>query len=352
MTPLTPPLDSTHVAANKSHFKEANYQPGKVLEAQKNLWRTLGVNGATQRTAAENFLIIGEPFKDDDGTICSRVFNQELFHPYKEPCLTTLHSSDTCSNTKKLSTGGIIWKHVGDDEGQVRDWYAGIGAEAKDGRVLFNLHYKDAWEALFHEPVHEAAPTGGIGTSPRWTYEGYCEIFAKQLATNMGFTGYNIEAGPYGPYAREVQKLIDFTSEAHVARAYFVNDEWSYGLLAPLWYRSVLGHDISGNIAQYIPTDLTPLPSKIDDLLKAVRRNPKPEWYKRWVQLFGVTPQMPALPTIGTPTGLPRLGFPKPLGSTGIPSPLPTPQPVPDPTHIVTNVTLDRYVRKLWAINK
>ncbi|MGC2660997.1 MAG: hypothetical protein WA324_23835 [Bryobacteraceae bacterium] len=351
MTPLSPPLDPTHVTANKLHFQEARYQPDKVLEAQKALWRTLGVDGATQRTAAENFLIIGEPFKDDDGTICSKVFNQELFKPYKEPCLTTLHSSDTCSNVKKRNDGMVVWKHVGDDEGQVRDWYAGIGAEAKDGRVLFNLHYKDAWEALFHEPVHEAAPSGGIGTSPRWTYEGYCEIFAKQLAACMGFTGYNIESGPYGAYAREVQKLIDFTSETYVARAYFVNDEWSYSLLAPLWYRSVLGHDISGNLAHYIPAELVPVPSKVDDLLKAVRRPAKPAWYKRWVGLFGTTQQMPALTAVGGLGGLPKLGFPPTKSPVSTGTPLPT-QTGPQVETIVTNVTFNSYMRKFWAVDK
>lgn len=233
----------------------------------------------------------------------------------------------------------------------MRDWYAGIGAEAKDGRVLFNLHYKDAWDALFHEPVHEAAPSGGIGTSPRWTCEGYCEIFAKRLAETMGFTSYNIESGPYGSYAREVQKLIDFTSETYVARAYFVNDEWSYGLLAPLWYRSVLGHDISGNIAHYLPTELTPVPSKVDDLLKAVKRSTKPDWYKRWVRLFGRAGQMPALPTIGLPSGPPRLGSlpPKFPGSTGTPLP---PQTGQDPTSSVTDLTFNSYIRRFWAVDR
>lgn len=229
---------------------------------------------------------------------------------YKEPCLTTLNSSDTCSNVKKLSSGTVVWKHVGGGEGEVRNWYAGIGAEAKDGRVLFNLHYKDAWEALFHEPVHEAAPSGGVGTSPRWTYEGYCEIFAKQLAARMGHTNYNIESGPYGAYAREVQKLIDFTSETYVARAYFLNGEWAYGLLAPLWYRRVAGHDLSVDISQYIPTDLTEVPGQIESLIKRVPRNPKPEWYKRWVRIFG---RRDPMPTLATNTGARVLDFPNPV---------------------------------------
>lgn len=60
MTPLSPPLDSSHVAVNKIHFQEARYQPEKVLEAQRNLWLSLGVTGASQKTASENFLIISE----------------------------------------------------------------------------------------------------------------------------------------------------------------------------------------------------------------------------------------------------------------------------------------------------
>ena len=352
MTPLSPPLDSSHVAVNKVHFQEARYQPEKVLEAQRNLWLSLGVIGASQKTASENFLIIGEPFRDDDGTICSKVFNSELLQPYKEPCLTTLNSSDTCSNVKKLSSGTVVWKHVGDGEGEVRNWYAGIGAEAKDGRVLFNLHYKDAWEALFHEPVHEAAPSGGVGTSPRWTYEGYCEIFAKQLAARMGHTNYNIESGPYGAYAREVQKLIDFTSETYVARAYFLNDEWAYGLLAPLWYRRVAGHDLSVDISQYIPTDLTDVPGQIESLIKRVPRNPKPEWYKRWVRIFG---RRDPMPTLATTTGAPRLGLPKP---GALPRPGGTNMPLPPQGGNQTNeqetvdLTLNRYARFAWAADR
>src|SRR5215471_2829490 len=138
MTPLN--LDSSHVAANKAHFQEARYHPEKVLEAQRNLWLTLGVNGAKQKTASENFLIIGEPFKENENEneIYSRVFNNELLNPYREPCLTTLNPSDTCSNVKKHSSGWLVWRHVGDNDSAVRAWYAGIGAEAKDGRVLFN----------------------------------------------------------------------------------------------------------------------------------------------------------------------------------------------------------------------
>lgn len=153
MIPLSPPLDNSHVDANKNGFRDARFQPDKVLQAQKNFWAGLGVVGAKQQTAPENFLVIGEPFHDD-GTICSKVFNEELFRPYKEPCLTTLNPSDTCSNCKKLPNDWIVWKHVDDNEAAVRDWYTKIAAEAKNGRVLFNLHYKDAWEALFHEPVH------------------------------------------------------------------------------------------------------------------------------------------------------------------------------------------------------
>ena len=344
MTPLSPPLDSIHVENNKAHFGDAQYQPDKVLQAQRNLWAKLGVRGASQKTEPENFLIIGEPFHDDDGTICSKVFNNELFKPYKEPCLTTLNSSDTCSNVKKLPSGLLVWKHVGDKEDEVRAWYAGIAAEAKDGRVLFNLHYKDAWEALFHEPVHEAAPNGGIGTSPRWTYEGYCEIFAKQLAASMGFAGYSIDAGPYRDFAHNVQKLIDFTSETYVARAYFVNDEWSYGLLAPLWYKFVLGHDISGDIAQYIPADVSEVPSKIRDLLTAVRRPNKPEWYKRWVRLFGCNKSMPVLsaaPPIRRPGSLPGRAA------------MPLPTQGGHETEVI-DLTFDKYSphRRFWTVDE
>lgn len=318
MRTLNPPIDPTHVANNTQHFAQPALQPGKVLDAQKSLWLTLKVTGAQQKTLAQNFLIIGEPF-EEGGAIYSQIFNPKILNPYTPPTLVPLNSSDLCPNVKAMGPTGLAWQHVGDGEPEVRQWYAGVGAEAKDGRVLFNLHYKDAWEALFHEPVHEAAPGGGIGTSPRWIYEGYCEIFAKHLAQSMGFP-YNIESGPYGEYSREVQKLIDFTAETYVARAYFTNDKWSYGLLAPLWYAKVMQHDISPSIATYIPKDVLEVPSDINDLLAPLKRKPlrAPDWYKRWVTLFGRSDQMPALQAtaIASPFGPPPTSPPNLLSHT------------------------------------
>lgn len=343
MTPLS--IDASHVSENKTHFSQSKYQPSAVLEAQRALWRTLNVQGARQKTLAQNFLIIGEPF-EDGGKIYSKIFNAELLRPYTEPSLTALSTTDEFANVRPRS-GGLVWEHAGVDQKGVLEWYAGIGAEAKDGRVLFNLHYHEAWQALFHEPVHEAAPDGGIGTAPRWIYEGYCEVFAKRLAEAMGFSSYNVQAGPYGPYAKEVEKLIEFVSETYVARAYFTNDSWSYGLLAPLWYKALMQHDLSPDIKHYIPSDVTEIPSNIlnDHLKPLTRRGARPEWYKRWVTIFGRSTQMPELATAAVAN--PGLGKLQPLQRPGV-----VPTPMPTGEHITTTLTLNRYVRPVWATDR
>lgn len=183
-----------------------------------------------------------------------------------------------------------------------------------------------------------------MGTSPRWTYEGYCEIFAKQLAANMGFAAYNIDAGPYRDYAHNVQKLIDFTSEKYVARAYFVNDPWSYSLLAPLWYQFLKGHEISGDIKQYIPADLTDPPRPVKDAIQGVQKQRQPDWYKRWVRLFGCKGSMPPVPPVLSGSPQMRRG----LGSGRPGTPLP---PKGGDETEVTDLTLNSYSRRFWAVD-
>jgi len=334
-------VNNTNDAENTKMFADARLQPQRILDAQKTVWLELGVVGAEQKTQGKNFLILGRPF-EHDGKFYSRILNEEIRGTtagYEGPTLEKFDSSDLSWQIKQNVAPGVplAWLHEGDGEAQVLAWHQGMGGEAKGGRVLFNLHYKDSWTALFHEPVHEAAPKGGIGTAPRWIYEGYCEIFAAKIAAKLGF-GYNMD-GVYAEYARETQKIIDFVGETYFARAYFRNDAWSYGLMAPIFYEAVTRKAIAPPIDQrYLPSLIfrNEVPSEIRDLIQAASRNPKPEWYKRWVTLYGRSDTMPAIPLAmampgtqppspqGRPGGIPQPipqggpgGPPKPLGGPG-----------------------------------
>jgi len=237
-------VDHTYDAENAKMFAMPNLQPKNILDAQTAVWDELRVHGAQQKTLGKNFLILGNPF-EHNGAVYSRILNEEirgLTGGYEAPSNVSFGSSDLSFQVKQNVVPGVplAWEHTGDGEAQVLDWHKGMGAEAKNGRVLFNLHYKDGWTALFHEPVHESAPDGGIGTSPRWIYEGYCEIFAAKIAAKLG-QGYNMD-GVYADYARETQKIIDFVGDTYFARAYFLNDPWSYGLMCPIFYEPVMNH--------------------------------------------------------------------------------------------------------------
>jgi hypothetical protein len=309
-------VDTSHDAANKEKFATDNLKPKSILAAQRAVWAELGVQGAQQKTKAQDFLIIGNPF-EHNGKFYSRILNQEIgVKEYETPTTVPLSSSDLSPQVKVNIEGvPLAWEHVGDGETQVKEWHKNMGAEAKNGRVLFNLHYKDGWTALFHEPVHESAPDGGIGTSPRWLYEGYCELFATRIAARLGYQ-YTYTDGPYADYARETQKLIDFVTETYFARAYFLNDEWSYGLLAPIFYETVTMKALTPAIEQrYLPRPdfRTDVPTHIKTQIQAVARNPKPAWYKRWVTLYGRSDQMPDVPA----PILPKLGGPGGTGGPG-----------------------------------
>lgn len=295
-------VNLAHVDENSKMFAQDKLQPQQILDAQTEAWAELGVQGATQRTLARNFLILGKPF-EHGGKYYSRILNEEIrgrCAGYEGPTLTPLSKQDESMQLMQNVAQGVplAWEHRGDGEAEVLAWHEKLAGEAKDGRVLFNLHYKDAWTSLFHEPVHEAAPDGGIGTSPRWIYEGYCEIFAARIAAKLGYP-YSYEHGPYGDYARATQQLIDFVTEHYFARAYFLNDDWSYGLLAPIFYEVLSHHPIEPPIdARYIPLLFrNEVPKEIKDKITEVfRRGPKPHWYARWVRLYGRSAAMPDAP--------------------------------------------------------
>ncbi len=334
-------LDEVHFKNNFEHFRRDNLTPQKVLDAQKLVWADLGVTGAQQKTRPENFLVIGQPF-EHGGEFYSKIFNEEALGPhYAVPTLKALHNRDESANVKQkvVPEVPLAWWHSGDDEEAVKNWYRGIAAEAKDGRVLFNLHWPDAWAALFHEPVHEAAPDGGIGSAPRWTFEGYCEIFAALLAAKLGVSYDKYKHPDYIPYATEVKKMIDFTSPSCVAKAYFLNDAESLGRLCPLFWSRVAGYEIApaipekyvlGGTAAEVPQFAT------EQIKSVVQRNQKPEWYKRWVRLYGRSDQMPTVPTpppmnipvMGDLGGQPVIPTPPPMGGHGGQPVIPTPPPM------------------------
>jgi len=312
----------THDDENTRMFATENLQPQSILDAQKAIWIELNVQGASQKTAPENFLILGNPF-EQNGKLYSRILNEQIrgrSRGYKPPATGRLGPSDLSAQVVQNPAPGVplAWEHVGDGETEVLAWHTNMGAEAKNGRVLFNLHYNEGWTALFHEPVHESAPDGGIGTAPRWIYEGYCELFAEKIASRLGYQ-YSYVQGPYGEYARETQKLIAFAGETYFARAYFLNDDWSYGLIAPIFYEPVAKHAIAPAIdMRYLPAPIfrNEVPSHIKSKIQqATGRGPKPEWYTRWVRLYGRSEAMPSIPAS------PTLGPSVPLGGSAPPAP-------------------------------
>lgn len=328
-------VDNTHVDENTKMFADARLQPEKILDAQRMVWMELRVAGAQQKALGKNFLILGYPF-EHNGLYYSRILNGDIRGTtagYEGPSLDKFNSSDLSWQIKQNVAPGVplAWLHEGEGNGadNVLAWHKGMGGEAKGGRVLFNLHYKDSWTALFHEPVHEAAPNGGIGTKPRWIYEGYCEIFAEKIAAKLGF-GYNMD-GVYAEYARETQKIIDFVGDTYFARAYFTNDNWSYGLMAPIFYDPVTRKAIAPAIDQrYLPSPLyrNDVPSEIRDLIQAAVRDSKTEWYQRWVKLYGRSDTMPPMPA----TAMPGTQATVPQGGPGvIPSTVPQGGPPPIP---------------------
>ena len=309
MQKLTVPVGFFDV--NKLKFKQL--PPKKILAGLEDLLRLLlvpiakndGDLGAQQHTRANNFLILGNPFRIvEKNKIYSEILNQEIYGRGIEPPSGLLGLHDEHAQVRP----GLphlpcpyVWEHVGESLDGVVAWYKKTSAEAKDGRILFNAHRKDAWTSLFHEPVHEATPYSGIGRHPQWIYEGYCEIIAAKLARQNGFE-YAGEKS-YLMWVQNTQKLIDFVSEKYFARAYFTNDEWSYGLLAPLFYRVVSGNNIYPAIpAQFLPTnpefsEVRNVPHVIKSLIEGVnsRNGPSPKWYQRWVRLYGQSDSMPVV---------------------------------------------------------
>ncbi len=296
-------MDEQHVAKNLAKFGEANLSPANILGTQRTVFGQLGVVGAVQRTAANDFILLGQPF-EEGGKFYSKIFNHEVYGGAEPPTQGSFGARDTCARVRHNVVNGVpwAWEHEGDDEGGVRHFYAGIAAEAKDRRVLFNVHWQDGWASLFHEPTHEAAPMGGgIGTAPLWCYEGYCEIFAAKIAQLCGvdYTAYANDL--YSPFATEVKKLIAFTSEEFFARAYFTNDDWAYNLLCPLFYKTVRGPAFNLEPAipqQYVLSGVaSQVPAPIKELVQKVARPMDiPDWYRRWVRLYGRGALMPAVP--------------------------------------------------------
>jgi hypothetical protein len=307
-------INRAYFTDNCIQLKQENLGPKSILETQRAIWAQMGIK-ATQHTLAKDFLLIGTPF-EHTGKIYSRIFNNLVWESssYEEPTIGALNSHDEAANVRKGVFPGLVWQHQDQTETDVKDWYEHTDAEAKGGRILFNLHRQNAWAAIFHEPVHEAAPLeGGIGTAPKWAYEGYCEIFASKLAVWCGVNYLPYREKSYVPFSAEVHKLISFTSEKCVAKAYFENDTDAYDLLCPLFWKRVKGSDLEPAIpARFIPQGDVPEPIK-ERIQQVGRRGNSPKWYRQWVDLYGRGLAMPALSPLAARGGPP----PMPLARRG-----------------------------------
>jgi hypothetical protein len=165
-----------------------------------------------------------------------------------------------------------------------------ITAMVINGGIVFNTHSPGWAVSVYHEILHtfeHALLSGSF-----FFKEGFVEWFAVQFM--RGYFGVNEPYyPPYALAARNVEKVIEYTSVKDCAKAYFTGDIPSASKLIPLFYKPIIEHVLKPN-EKLEPScvqdalDKCPFLKDAFSQYKMKKGEGNAAWYKSWVAKNGV----------------------------------------------------------------
>ena len=124
-------------------------------------------------------------------------------------------------------------------EGQ--DLLDNITAMVINGGIVFNTHSPGWDSSVYHEILHTFEHNLLSGSF--FFKEGFVEWFATQFM--RGYFGVRVPYyPPYDTAARNVEKVIQFTSVKDCAKAYFLGDVSCAAKLIPLFYKPIIDNQL------------------------------------------------------------------------------------------------------------
>jgi len=172
-----------------------------------------------------------------------------------------------------------------------------ITAAVINGGIIFNTHSPGWASSVYHEILHTFE--GRLLSTSFFFKEGFVEWFATQFM--IGY--FSVKLPYYPPYelaARNIEKVIKFTSVKDCAKAYFLDDVSCASKLVPLFYKPVIDNQLTPD-QRLDPTCVSDATMKCQFLKDATsqykmkKAEGSAAWYKQWVATHGVPKGGPVL---------------------------------------------------------
>jgi hypothetical protein len=256
----------------------------------------LGVNKTSEMGNKPCMILLGEPRKvTRNGTqlVVWKVLNEEIKKWGRLASVPGGHFKFTDESVAEgVYTGDVLNVHpavyvqtLTDGQSFLDD----ITAAVINGGIIFNTHSPGWASSVYHEILHTFE--GRLLSTSFFFKEGFVEWFATQFM--IGY--FSVRLPYYPPYdlaARNIEKVIEFTSVKDCAKAYFNDDLECAQKLVPLFYKPIIDHQLKVNerLDATCVSDATMKCQFVKDATsqyKMKKGEGAAAWYKPWVAKHG-----------------------------------------------------------------
>lgn len=257
--------------------------------AQLYLSKRFGVTKSSDLAVNAVYLVLGNPrYEDQLGKrfVVSDVLNQEIpgWGAVTDGKDANLKPFGPQESALGLYTGSQVYVH--DNEGGQGFFDNLSAATLSPTGILFNAHADNYSNSVFHEVFHTFQ--GSKLTNHDVFKEGIVELISVMFANEI--YGVKLDYYPgYAKYVPDAQKLIAYTDERTVARAFFQDDDDAIEALTPLFYKPIA--DTLPSTQKISPEGLLaakslPIFSGSGNLAQFLMKKDG-SWYRRWVERNG-----------------------------------------------------------------
>ena len=272
--------------------------PKDLVPKAKAFLSQLGVNKNSEMGDTPCLILVGEPRKvmrNGVEIVVWKILNEEISTwkrlregPENKGIFTDRSYQPGLYTGDPLGAAPAVYvqQSVEEAQGLLDD----ITAMVINGGIVFNTHSPGWASSVYHEILHTFE--NNLLSGSFFFKEGFVEWFATQFM--RGYFGVRVPYyPPYDLAARNVEKVIEYTSVKDCAKAYFLGDVSCASKLIPLFYKPIIDNVLKPN-EKLDPSCVSDANQKCPFLkdafsqYKMKKGEGNAAWYKAWVARSGV----------------------------------------------------------------